>query len=299
MRVTFWGVRGSCPVPGASTVRYGGNTPCTEIRCEDGTLIILDAGTGLRALGKSLAQEGFGSGQGVAHIFLSHTHHDHLYGLPYFDPIYIEGNRVVIYGPEIPGQSLREVVAGWMASTYHPAPLTSLRAAVEFRGINDGDTVQIGKVSVRAAMVNHTTLTNAYRIETEGTAVGYATDTGSFRGGVLLPDDVRAAVGDAPDDELLALMRARVVDLLQGCRLAIYDCMFDAREMAQRPTWGHSSAVQALEMCKAAGVGHLAMFHHNPDCSDAEIDARLAAARAMADGLQVSGAREGETLYVR
>ena len=300
MRITFWGVRGSCPVPGPSTVRYGGNTACLEVRADDGTLIILDAGTGIRALGKSLMQEALGEGKGEAVVLLSHTHHDHIYGLPYFDPLYVPGNRISLYGPYTPDKSLRDLVADWMAGPYHPAPLHSLQADTEFHNLDGGGVVEVGGVTIRAARVNHTTVTNAYRIEADDTAIGYVTDTGPFDGHLLLPDDEQKALANGGDGrQQLARMRADLVDMLAGCRLVIYDTMFDARELAERPGWGHSSAEQALDICRAAEVGHLAMFHHNPDSSDTELDSRLAQARALADGLQVSTAREGETLYLR
>lgn len=301
MRVTFWGVRGSCPVPGPSTVRYGGNTPCIEVRCGDDQLVILDAGTGIRALGKSLLQEGFGQGEGEAHILLSHTHHDHIYGMPYFDPFYVPGNRLHIYGPDRPDIPLRELLADWMSSPFHPAPLHSLQASLEFVSMRDGGSIELDGLTIRAAAVNHTTLCNAYRIESDGTAIGYVTDTGRFSGSLLLPQDLRKAVANGTDAEgdVLSRMREQLIDLMRGCRLLIYDTMFDAAELAERPSWGHSSAEEALDICRAAEIGHLSMFHHSPDCSDVELDARLAQARAMADGLQVSSAREGETLYLR
>jgi len=300
MRVTFWGVRGSCPVPGPSTVRYGGNTACIEVRATDDTLVILDAGTGMRALGKALMKEELGQGTGQAVVLLSHTHHDHIYGLPYFDPLYVPGNRITLYGPTTPDKSLRELLGDWMAGPYHPVPLHSLEADATFHDLDAGGVVEIGEVTITAALVNHTTATNAYRIEAGGTAIGYATDTGPFDGPLVLSPDVRAMLGHGGEDrEVLARMRADLVELLRGCRLVIFDTMFDARELAERPDWGHSSAAQALDICSEAGVGHLAMFHHSPDCSDGEIDARLARARALANGLQVSSAREGETLYLR
>jgi phosphoribosyl 1,2-cyclic phosphodiesterase len=296
MRVTFWGVRGSCPVPGPHTVRYGGNTPCVEVRCGDGTLLILDAGTGIRALGSALQREEFGRGEGIANLLLSHTHHDHMNGLPFFEPLYVAGNRVQLHGPDLPGASLEDVVAGWMASAYHPAPLEALQARVQFHGINAGSQIQIGGATVSVAAVNHTTVANAYRIDADGTSIAYATDTGPFDGALLLPPGARPAGDEA---QVLAQMRADFLDLIRGCRLVIYDTMFDNGELAEHPDWGHSSAAQALEMCREAEVSHLVMFHHNPDSSDEEIDARVAAARSRSNGLQVSGAREGETLYLR
>jgi phosphoribosyl 1,2-cyclic phosphodiesterase len=296
MHLTFWGVRGSCPVPGSSTVRYGGNTPCTEIVAEDGTRVILDAGTGIRALGKALSRQGFQSGEGTAQLLLSHTHHDHIHGLPFFEPLYVQGNHIDIVGPELPDRSLESVVAGWMGSAYHPTPLEDLLADIRFVGFNAGDLREVGGVRITAAMLNHGSLTNAYRIEEHGLAVGYVTDTGSFDGPLLVPDAVRPP-GD--DDVVLGDLRQGLVDLLRNCACVLYDTMFSVEELRQKPTWGHATAEEALDICREAGARQLVLFHHGPDSLDDELDLRVASARALANGLMVSGAREGETMVLR
>ncbi len=296
MHLTFWGVRGSCPVPGPGTVRYGGNTPCTEIVARDGTRVILDAGTGIRPLGKVLARQGFERGEGEALLLLSHTHHDHIHGLPFFDPLYVRGNRIDIVGPELPERSLESVVAGWMGSAYHPTPLEDLLADIRFVGLNAGETRKVGGVRITAATLNHGSLTNAYRIEEDGLAVGYVTDTGSFAGPLLVPEAVRPPGNDA---EGLAWLRTRLVDLLQGCACVLYDTMFSVEELARKPTWGHATAEEALAVCRDADVRQLVLFHHGPDSLDDEMDLRVADARARSDGLLVSGAREGETMVLR
>ncbi len=300
MRVKFWGVRGSCPVPGPNTIRYGGNTACVEVRGDDGSLVIVDAGTGIRALGKSLAAAN-ASGVLAAHLLLSHTHHDHIHGLPFFDPLYRPGNRIHIYGPELQEASLESVVAGFMGDAYHPAPLDTVQAEVLFRGLNTGSPLAIGSVTVRAALVNHTTVCNAYRIEADGVAVAYVTDTGAFDGPLLLPAECRGMESYPAGDpaQVLSSLRQGLIDLLSGCTVVIYDTMFDAQEMARLPDWGHSSPTEALDICRAAGVPHLVMFHHNPDCNDDQIDARLAQARFQGSGLLVSAAHEGETMVIR
>lgn len=305
MRVKFWGVRGSCPVPGPNTIRYGGNTACVEVRPDDGTLLIVDAGTGIRALGKSLnASPGTGvpGNDGLsATLLLSHTHHDHIHGFPFFDPLYVPGNEIQIHGPELPGNPLSEVVADFMGDAYHPAPLDTVQANVRFHGMNGGDSFTVGSATVRAATVNHTTICNAYRIEADGVALAYVTDTGAFDGPLLLPGEVTGIEGfpaGAPS-AVLHELRERLVDLLRGCSVAIYDTMFNAEEMARLPDWGHSSPAEAIDICRAAGVSHLALFHHNPDCNDDHIDARLAQARFEGSGLLVSAAHEGETLVLR
>jgi len=296
MHVTYWGVRGSCPVPGPRTVRYGGNTPCTEIRASDGTLLILDAGTGIRPLGKLLTAAESGEDGLTAHLLLSHTHHDHIHGLPFFEPIYNSSNRVNIYGPQLPDVSLEEVVAGWMGQAYHPTPLEDLHADVQFVAFEGGSSMEIGPFKIHAATVNHTSITNAYRIESEGLAVAYVTDTGPYDGPLLLPAGV-PRVGS--DEEMVKSLRDGLVDLIQGCRLVLFDAMFTDAELHERPTWGHSSATVALEICRDAGIGHLVMIHHGPDADDDEMDLRVARARAQANGMMVSAAREGETLVLR
>jgi len=237
----------------------------------------------------------------AAHLLLSHTHHDHIHGLPFFDPLYRPGNRIHIYGPELQEASLESVVAGFMGDAYHPAPLDTVQAEVLFRGLNTGSPLAIGSVTVRAALVNHTTVCNAYRIEADGVAVAYVTDTGAFDGPLLLPAECRGMESYPAGDpaQVLSSLRQGLIDLLSGCTVVIYDTMFDAQEMARLPDWGHSSPTEALDICRAAGVPHLVMFHHNPDCNDDQIDARLAQARFQGSGLLVSAAHEGETMVIR
>ncbi len=305
MRVKFWGVRGSCPVPGPNTIRYGGNTSCVEVRPDDGTLLILDAGTGIRALGKALtAARGAGppdEGGLSATLLLSHTHHDHIHGLPFFDPLYVRGSKIRIHGPELPFAPLEDVVADFMGDAYHPAPLDTVQADVRFQGMNGEDSIRVGAATVRAAAVNHTTICNAYRIDADGVALGYVTDTGAFDGPFLLPAEARGISGfpEGTPATVLRTLRERLVDMLRGCSVAIYDTMFSVEEMARLPDWGHSSPIEAIDICRAAGVPSLVLFHHNPDCNDDHVDARLAQARFEGSGLQVSAAHEGETLVVR
>ncbi len=276
-----------------------------EVRPDDGTLLIVDAGTGIRALGKSLnAVPGTGvAGNGglSATLLLSHTHHDHIHGFPFFDPLYVPGNDIQIFGPELPDAPLSGVVSDFMGDAYHPAPLDTVQASVRFQGMNGGDTIQVGSAVVRAATVNHTTICNAYRIEADGVSVAYVTDTGAFDGPLLLPSESSDIDGFPTGDPATVLreLRERLVDLVRGCSVAIYDTMFSAEEMARLPDWGHSSPAEAIDICRAAGVTHLALFHHNPDCNDDLIDARLAQARFEGSGLLVSAAHEGETLVVR
>jgi phosphoribosyl 1,2-cyclic phosphodiesterase len=163
MRATFWGTRGSVPTPGPSTVRYGGNTACVEMRTQAGTFFIFDSGTGIRELGLQLTRQG---GPVNAHLMLGHTHWDHISGFPFFTPVFNPGNRLAIYGARDLDRSLRDVLAGQMHYTYFPVPLGDLRADMSFCELEES-TIQIEDATVRTHYLNHTAVCMGYRLEAD------------------------------------------------------------------------------------------------------------------------------------
>src|SRR5918994_428224 len=160
MRVRFWGTRGSVPTPGPSTVRYGGNTACVEVATDGGNVFIFDSGTGIRELGLHLARQ---STRVSAHLMLGHTHWDHISGFPFFTPVFVPGNRIVIYGARDLDRSLHDVLAGQMHYTYFPVPLGDLRAEIEFCELEEGD-IEIQGATVRTHYLNHTAVCMGYRV---------------------------------------------------------------------------------------------------------------------------------------
>ncbi len=250
MKVTFWGVRGSIPAPGPETVRLGGNTPCVEVRTPDGDFLILDAGTGIRRLG--LAVQAQGVERVIGHIFLSHTHWDHIQGLPFFVPARWRGNRFTILGEKRVDERLEHVLAGQYMDTYLPFALREMEADILVKEIRDGETIVLGEHTlVTARRMEHPGGSFAYRIRWHDTTLVYATDLRHPSGA----------------------LDQRLVELSQGADLLIHDAHFTPDEAVRYPAWGHSSWLQAVEVAEAAQARRLALFHYNPAASDDTMEA--------------------------
>ena len=251
MRVRFWGVRGSIASPGATTVRFGGNTSCVEISAGNATLIF-DAGTGIRALGDSIR----GKGPTVAHLFFSHVHWDHIQGFPFFSPAYGPANKLVMHGARGPVEGLRETLESQMSHPTFPVKLDQMRATMVFEDVVDNVPIVIDDglgdtITVHSAKGNHPDGVRAYRVEHKGKAVVYATDTEH---------------GEAVDDALKQLSR--------NASLLIYDTMYTPEEYdgssggPSRRGWGHSTFEAGVDLAKAANVDTLVLFHHDPSHDD-------------------------------
>lgn len=259
-------MRGSLPAPGGTTQRFGGNTPCLELRCGSQTLIF-DFGTGARALGDRMMRE---QGPQEAAVFLSHYHYDHLQGVPFFTPFFVPGRRFRIFGAKREGLTPREAIAGQMVPPYFPIGIDMLRAELEFQEVREGGrAIRIGDARVRAFELNHPGGSLSFRVDYRGRSLVYATDSeyGSTR--------------DAPFARF-----ARDADLL------IYDAMYTDEEYARRKGWGHSPWTAAVKAAEAARAKTLVLFHHDPAHDDKEMDRILRKARAMRPG--TIAAREGD-----
>jgi phosphoribosyl 1,2-cyclic phosphodiesterase len=301
MKVRFWGVRGSIPVPGRMTSRYGGNTSCVEVRPHGASPIIIDAGTGLRRLGKALMEDAFGDGRGEASILISHTHWDHVQGLPFFSPLYRAGNRIQIFARQR-DTHLEAVFSQQHGAPYFPVPLSAMQAEMSFHAITEGAQFELGRARITSTRLNHPWTALAYRIDADRASVVYCSDTAPFTDLLLgtefmvhppaldrpLPPDVAAE---------LARMRAAVVALAAGTDLLIYDTQFTHDEYRLRPHWGHSHPDDALAIARDARVRRLCLFHHAPLRSDDDNDAILARYRGVAaaagDPFEVLSAYEG------
>ncbi|MFH0900842.1 MAG: MBL fold metallo-hydrolase [Pseudomonadota bacterium] len=299
MKVRFWGVRGSIPTPGRETNRYGGNTSCVEVLPNRGPHIIIDAGTGIRKLGKEMAHSGFEVGQGTSHLLISHTHWDHIQGLPFFARLYQEGNKLFVYARQLDDTHLRAVFASQTEDPYFPVPFNSVKAQVAFRELVEGARFWLGPAEVSCTRLNHPSIAIAYRIDCDGGSMVYASDTGPFTD-VLLEDEFISTppvAGSPPDPQCLAklqAMRDGLVGLSHQADFLIYDTQFTPEEYRQKPHWGHSAPKDAVEIALAAGVKKLALFHHSPSRTDDEIETILKETRAATEGtgLEVVAAYE-------
>jgi ribonuclease BN (tRNA processing enzyme) len=280
MRVTFFGTRGSLPVPGPQTVRYGGNTSCVAVRSAGGTLIVLDMGTGAYALGRELAA----SGHSVrGHVLISHTHWDHIQGLPFFAPLFRPGNEWDIYAPRGLGPSLREALSGQMQYTYFPLELEQLGATIRYHDLVEG-SLTLGDIAVETHYLNHSALTLGYRLTADGVTTVYALDHEPFA--------TSLAAGNGP----LTGGDRRHVEFLAGADLLIHDAQYLAEEYGLKAGWGHSTVEYALRVARAAGVRRLALAHHDPERSDDALDALVARARTQAASLDLFAAAEGMSI---
>lgn len=284
----IWGARGTVPTPGPATARVGGNTACLELRDDQGRLVILDAGTGIRGLGKQIN----GSPAVEADLFISHAHWDHIHGLPYFAPLFKKGNRLRVWGPKQGEVPMDSILRQMMHPAVFPVPLDALAADLEVRHV-DPDPITTPGFTVTAMRVRHPAHTVGYRLEarTGGGSVVYVTDD---------------ELGPAGDYRVPKDWRTQFVKFIAGADMLIHDAMYTPEEYASHAGWGHSTFVEAVELAHEAGVKRLGLFHHEPEHGDDMMDqitdrAREAAAKlknGRNGSLEVFAATEGMQLTI-
>ena len=251
MKATIWGARGSIPAPGPETMRYGGNTSCVQVTLSDGTLLVLDAGTGIRTLGL-----GLGPLQGPVNILLTHLHLDHIQGLMFFAPCFHPDAEIIIWGPAAPEAPLLERIARYISAPLSPVEVRELPCRVSFREA-EGSEWQIGPATVRACSVSHRGPTLGYRIEDDGASLCYIPDHEPALGTPL----------DALEDEWISGL-----GLAAGADLLIHDAQYTDAEYPAHLGWGHSSLADALAFGRRAQAERLLLFHHDPRHSDTFLD---------------------------
>jgi phosphoribosyl 1,2-cyclic phosphodiesterase len=278
MRITFWGVRGSIPSPGPDTVGVGGNTSCVEVRAGK-LLLVFDGGTGLRLLGKTLLKEM----PITAHLFFSHVHWDHIQGFPFFDPAFVPGNVINLYGGNNVSRTLEETLAGQMDHPSFPVHLTDMGAKMHFHDVNEESALELDagdgtKAVITSARGNHPNGVWAYRVDHGGHSVMYATDT-----------------------EHYAVVDPRLSKLATGVDLLIYDSQYTPEEYSgtagsggSKVGWGHSTFDEAVKLAKAAAAKKLVLYHHDPMQNDAAVAEKERRARELFPNSEA--AREGHKI---
>jgi phosphoribosyl 1,2-cyclic phosphodiesterase len=287
--VRFWGTRGSIPTPGPRTQKYGGNTACVEVRVND-TLIICDAGSGIRELGMDLLKRG--KKPVVGHMFFSHAHWDHIQGFPFFIPVYVPTNTFHVYGTRQGDTRIHGLLSGQMRSDYFPVDFSELKSKIQPRGLDNGQG-DIDGVRVRTFEQKHPGGSVAYSFEAEGRRVVYATDNEID---LTLPDREESL----RDPAKVRSIPADLLDFMRGADLVIADGQYTDQEYATKVGWGHPRVSTIVDMAVLARVKQLAVSHHDPMHADADVDAMVAAGRERAAGqgsdVVVFGAREGMEL---
>lgn len=268
MRLKFWGTRGSISTPGKNTVRYGGNTPCTELRLPNNELLILDAGTGIRNLGEALIEKG----ESVkAFIFISHPHWDHIQGFPFFKPAFITGNELTIVGGETDKVSLPKMISDQMNKVYFPIQLNELKATINFRKVGEEEFSVFGS-NVRTIFVNHPTFALGYRINYGNRSLVYISDNEPF--------DRKIAQTMRNVDKFIIDKYSRskgdpnkcIFDFVKSADLLIHDATYTPEEYVNKVGWGHSHYLFTLKVAAEGKVKKLVLFHHDPGHSDEKID---------------------------
>jgi phosphoribosyl 1,2-cyclic phosphodiesterase/CheY-like chemotaxis protein len=297
-RIRLWGVRGSIPVPGKSTVRYGGNTSCVEVRA-DGEIIVLDAGSGIRLLGLALDKE-FGPRSMKLTLLISHTHWDHIQGLPFFSPAYNRKNLIRVLGYEGARAGLAKILASQMETPFFPVSLRELPSHLAIEELKEME-FQIGNVEVRSKFSNHPGICAGYRLFTSSGSIAYFPDSEPYE---QLKQQLASRDGISEEEarDFATAERTKMVEFIQGCDLAILDTQYTDEEYAQHIGWGHSSLSSVVSLALDAEVRQLLLFHHDPNHADEMIDKMVEHARALVKNsgktLEVEGAREGAEILL-
>jgi phosphoribosyl 1,2-cyclic phosphodiesterase len=250
VKIRVWGARGSIPAPGPHTARYGGNTSCVQVTLSDGSVLVLDAGSGIRDLGPSCADVE------RIHILLTHLHLDHIQGLLFFAPLFRPGTEIMIWGPPAPGRSLRDRIARYLSAPLSPIEIRSLPANVSFRKCPT-DEWEIGPARIRAAPVRHRGPTLGFRISDADASLCYLPDHEPALGVPLSDVDPSWMSGFA---------------LAEHCSLLLHDCQYTDEEYSERIGWGHSRVSDALLFARRSEAEQVLLFHHDPLHTDDELD---------------------------
>jgi phosphoribosyl 1,2-cyclic phosphodiesterase len=263
LTVSFWGVRGTLPISRRDSIRYGGNTSCVSVSFPDGRLFVFDAGTGLKALSDSLLAAKRTRIDGT--ILVTHTHWDHIHALPFFAPFYAVGHHFEIYGPAHGDRSLEVLLSAQMESVYFPITTREFAASVSYHDLTEG-AFEIGRERVRTVLLSHPGSCLGYRLDHGGRSICYVTD-----------NELHPPGSEFHSPEYVE----RLADFVRDADLLITDTCYTDEEYPKRVNYGHSSVSQVVDLACRARAKRLCLFHHDPDQSDAAVDAKLARARQL------------------
>ena len=255
--VSYWGVHGTLPVPGAGTLRYGGNTPCVSVEVSGEPLTIFDCGSGIKQLSDYLATS---EEQRIsARMFITHTHWDHINTIPFFGPLYVRGNQIEIFGPYQGDLTIERAITAQMESVYFPVTIREFAARITYRDLRE-ETLDFGAIRIDAMLLKHPGYCLGYRLTAHDRSVCYITDNELY-----LPNDHRH---DPAYFE-------RLCDFVRGADVLITDTTYRDHEYTSKVDWGHSSVSEVASLAAKAQVKRLHLFHHDPDQSDDDIDLKL------------------------
>jgi phosphoribosyl 1,2-cyclic phosphodiesterase/ActR/RegA family two-component response regulator len=283
--IKFWGTRGSIATPGPATMRYGGNTSCVEMRCGD-TILMLDCGTGAREMGNSLAQEFAGRALEI-HLFISHTHWDHIQGFPFFAPAYMPNSKITVYSARGCDKPLDRIFTGQMDASYFPVAMSDLAATLRFIEL-DGDIV-LGDTKIEHMFLNHPGIAVGFRIHGGGKTISYLTDHEVYcrmRG----------------DLDHYRKLDEQVNQFAADSDLYIREAQYTDEEYPKKKGWGHSTASDAVKSAVQARARQLALYHHDPMHDDHELDRIVAGCRTQIQEYGVNlacfAAADGQRLHL-
>jgi len=262
--VSFWGVRGTLPVPGPKTVRYGGNTSCVTLEFARGEFLIFDAGSGIKELSNWMMH--LGPRKFEAKIFISHPHWDHINALPFFVPLYIQGNTFELFGPRHGDITVEDLISAQMDGVYFPITIHEFASSVSFRDLQE-ETLEFDGITIKTMLLHHPGQCLGYRIEYKGRSVCYITDNELYL--------------ESDEEHYDPFYVKRLIKFIEGADMLITDTTYTDAEYASKVGWGHSCISQVVDLADRAKVKALYLFHHDPDQDDDDIDAKLSKARAM------------------